>query len=208
MRPNHPNVRRSVMSYGSALAAVLIPAVLLVPLFVLSPAVCAQSATDAAGAGATAAHDALTVSAASADVVSATTAPIAVAASADPANAPATLKADPLTADIGPNPGQPQTEAQNHNDDSWNGSAPLAADPGQAGDHGDDGVLAGVGMLDDQTLARQRGGAVGMVMVAATPQLMRGGSVTLWDEIAPPTPIPIPVDSQAAQGNTASYFRR
>src|SRR5580692_372076 len=37
--------------------------------------------------------------------------------------------------------------------------------------------------LDDQMLSRQRGGALGMVMVAATPQLMRGnGSVTLWDE--------------------------
>ncbi|RDK01207.1 hypothetical protein [Paraburkholderia lacunae] len=67
--------------------------------------------------------------------------------------------------------------------------------------------------LDDQVLSRQRGGAVGMVMVATTPQLMRGDSsghsVTLWDEIAPPTPLPIPVDAaRAAQGNVASYQRK
>lgn len=74
---------------------------------------------------------------------------------------------------------------------------------------GDDGVFAGIGSLDDQTLARQRGGAVGMVMVAATPQLMRGNNVTLWDEIAPPAPLPIPVDAtQNAQGNLASYTRK
>jgi len=67
------------------------------------------------------------------------------------------------------------------------------------------------GPLDDQTLSRQRGGAagVGMVMVAATPALMHGNGVTLWDEIAPPAPLPVPVDaSQAAQGNIASYTRR
>ncbi|MEA3129016.1 MAG: hypothetical protein QOF46_811 [Paraburkholderia sp.] len=67
--------------------------------------------------------------------------------------------------------------------------------------------------LDDQMLSRQRGGAVGMLMVAATPQLMRGngggGSVTLWDEIAPPSPMPIPVDAaRAAQGNVANYQRK
>ena len=67
--------------------------------------------------------------------------------------------------------------------------------------------------LDDQMLSRQRGGAVGMVMVAATPQLMRGNSggssVTLWDEIAPPSPLPIPIDAaRAAQGNVASYQRK
>lgn len=63
--------------------------------------------------------------------------------------------------------------------------------------------------LDDQVLSRQRGGAVGMVMVAATPQLMRGNgggsnTVTLWDEVAPPAPLPIPIDAtRAAQGNAA-----
>jgi hypothetical protein len=63
-------------------------------------------------------------------------------------------------------------------------------------------------VLDDQMLSRQRGGAVGMVMVAATPQ-MRGGSVTLWDEIAPPTPMPVPVDAaRAAQSNVTSYTRQ
>ncbi|SEA22974.1 hypothetical protein [Paraburkholderia sartisoli] len=63
-------------------------------------------------------------------------------------------------------------------------------------------------VLDDQMLSRQRGGAAGMVMVAATPQ-MRGGSVTLWDEIAPPTPMPVPVDAaRAAQSNVTSYTRQ
>lgn len=63
--------------------------------------------------------------------------------------------------------------------------------------------------LDDQVLARQRGGAAGMVMVAATPQLMRGAAVTLWDEIAPPTPLPIPIDAaRTAQGNVANYQRK
>ncbi|MBP0591732.1 hypothetical protein J8I87_18755 [Paraburkholderia sp. LEh10] len=64
--------------------------------------------------------------------------------------------------------------------------------------------------LHDQVLSRQRGGAAGMVMmVAATPQLMRGASVTLWDEIAPPSPLPVPIDAaRAAQGNVANYQRK
>lgn len=64
-------------------------------------------------------------------------------------------------------------------------------------------------VLDDQVLSRQRGGAVGMVMVAAAPQL-RGNGVTLWDEIAPPTPLPVPVDAARAQqgSNVASYLRK
>jgi hypothetical protein len=63
--------------------------------------------------------------------------------------------------------------------------------------------------LDDQVLARQRGGASGLTMVAATPDMMRGASVTLWDEIAPPAPLPVPVDAaRAAQSNVASYLRK
>jgi hypothetical protein len=66
--------------------------------------------------------------------------------------------------------------------------------------------------LDDQVLSRQRGGAVGMLMVAATPQLMHGNSgssVTLWDEIAPPSPLPIPVAAQGnVEGNVANYQRK
>jgi hypothetical protein len=65
--------------------------------------------------------------------------------------------------------------------------------------------------LDDQALSQQRGGFGGMVMVAATPQLMRGNggnSVTLWDEIAPPSPLPVPVDvARQAQGNLTTYQR-
>lgn len=98
-------------------------------------------------------------------------------------------------------PGKPQTGGAPAD------SGPLAAD---ATPSADDSIIAGAHALDDQTLSRQRGGAIGMLMVAATPQLMRGGnSVTLWDEIAPPAPLPIPVDSsQAAQGNIASYTRK
>jgi hypothetical protein len=86
-------------------------------------------------------------------------------------------------------------------------STPLAAEPALPDN---DGAMASDDALDDQTLSHQRGGAVGMLMVAATPQLMRGGNaVTLWDEIAPPAPLPIPVDSsQAAQGNIANYTRK
>ncbi|WP_230459344.1 hypothetical protein [Burkholderia ubonensis] len=63
--------------------------------------------------------------------------------------------------------------------------------------------------LDEDTLGRQRGRAPGAVTVSA-PQLVSGGtSVTLWDEIAPPAPMPIPVDAQRAmQGNNASYTRK
>jgi hypothetical protein len=51
------------------------------------------------------------------------------------------------------------------------------------------------------------------LMVAATPQPMRGSSnggngVTLWDEIAPPAPLPIPIDvARSAQGNVTTYQR-
>jgi hypothetical protein len=60
---------------------------------------------------------------------------------------------------------------------------------------------------DDQMLSRQHGDEVGMLMVAATPELMQNGSnqVTLWDEIAPPSPLPVPLDAaRAAQGNVAT----
>ncbi|MBN3757531.1 hypothetical protein G3N95_31720 [Paraburkholderia sp. Tr-20389] len=72
-----------------------------------------------------------------------------------------------------------------------------------------DGAATNDIALDDQMLSRQRGGAAGMVMVAATPQLMHGSSVTLWDEIAPPSPLPVPIDAaRAAQGNVANYQRK
>jgi hypothetical protein len=84
------------------------------------------------------------------------------------------------------------------------GEAPAAA--AFRGQHGADARP-----LDDQTLSHQRGGAVGMVMVAVAPQFTRNNGVTLWDEIAPPAaPLPIPIDAsqQAAQGNIASYTRK
>lgn len=64
--------------------------------------------------------------------------------------------------------------------------------------------------LDDQVLASQRGTGVGLITVAASAQTLAGGSsVTLWDEIAPPAPVPVPVDtSHVAQSNSVSYFRK
>ena len=64
--------------------------------------------------------------------------------------------------------------------------------------------------LNDDVLARQRGGRAGMITVAVTRQVMGGGNaVTLWDEIAPPRPRPVPVDSgHATQGNAATYTRK
>ena len=62
--------------------------------------------------------------------------------------------------------------------------------------------------LDDQALARQRSDAVGMVRVAAASQLLHGGGerVTLRDEIAPPSPLPVPVDAaRATQSNVAAH---
>ncbi|WP_246024721.1 hypothetical protein [Paraburkholderia dinghuensis] len=125
---------------------------------------------------------------------------------------PATMNADviPATRDaiVAPAIVPATLEARSGQTDSADAdNGPVAADPTPPGD---DSVLVGARALDDQTLSRQRGGAVGMLMVAATPQLMHGGnSVTLWDEIAPPAPLPIPVDSsQAAQGNIASYTRK
>ncbi|TAM53312.1 MAG: hypothetical protein EPN57_10315 [Paraburkholderia sp.] len=64
--------------------------------------------------------------------------------------------------------------------------------------------------LDDRVLANQRGTGLGLMTVAASAQTLRGGpSVTLWDEIAPPAPVPVPVDtSHVAQSNAVSYFRK
>ena len=169
----------NVRRSGSSPCSMLAAVLIPAALLALAPSVHAQTATDAASAGVVASNPGV-VPATSAAMVSAT---LDVSAAPD--------------ADNG-------TPRKNLSTDVGNGV--LAADPGLAGD---DPVLAGVGAIDDQTLARQRGGAVGMVMVAATPQLMRGNNVTLWDEIAPPAPMPIPVDAgQAAQGNIASYTRK
>jgi hypothetical protein len=67
-----------------------------------------------------------------------------------------------------------------------------------------------VASLDDRVLGNQHGRAVGMLMVAAVPDSFRGNSVTLWDEIAPPTQTPQPVDAaRAAQsGNIVNYTRK
>jgi hypothetical protein len=184
MRLITQQVRRSVIGYGSVCAAVLVPAVLLA----LSPAARAQSTDDAPTAQAAVAS----IASVAPDVVPAT---------------PAALV--PATLDVSAPAQSASTDATSDDDAGTTAAnARPAADPVA---FGGDGSLAGIGTLDDQTLSHQRGGAVGMVMVAATPQLMRGNNnnVTLWDEIAPPAPLPIPVDAtQNTQGNVASYTRK
>ena len=178
MRLNIQQVRRSVIGYGSACAAMLVPAALLV----LSPAARAEALDDAPAAP----NTVVSVANAAPDVVPATPAALV----------PAALVVSAPASDTGT--------------DSASATAASAQAPADPVASGNDGVFAGIGSLDDQTLSRQRGGAVGMVMVAATPQLMRSNNnVTLWDEIAPPAPLPIPVDAtQNAQGNIASYTRK
>jgi hypothetical protein len=70
--------------------------------------------------------------------------------------------------------------------------------------------IAGATALDDRVLARQRGTGPGLMTVAASTQALSGAhSVTLWDEIAPPAPVPVPADSaHSAQSNAVSYFRQ
>jgi hypothetical protein len=66
-----------------------------------------------------------------------------------------------------------------------------------------------VAALDDRVLDHQRGRAVGMIMVAATPNAFRANSVTLWDEIGPPVQTPQPSDAARAQtGNIVTYNRK
>ncbi|MEM5326800.1 hypothetical protein VSR34_09360 [Paraburkholderia sp. JHI2823] len=201
MRLITQQVRRSVIGLRSACAAMLLPAA----LFVVSPAALAQSIDEAPAAQF--ARDSAPLALAS---VSRTAPDVVPATSA--ALVPATLETNAQTntpTNVPTAASTPDTDTTNAAEDNAAPTASLhaAADPVASGD---DVSFAGAGPLDDQTLARQRGGAVGMVMVAATPQLMRGNnSVTLWDEIAPPAPLPIPVDAtQNAQGNVASYTRK
>ena len=209
MRLITQQVRRSVIGFRSACAAMLLPAA----LFVVSPAALAQSIDEAPAAQF--ARDSAPLALASVsrtapDVVPATSAalvPATLEANAQ-TNAPMNVQTNVPT-NVPTAASTPDPDTPNAADDNAAPTASLhaAADPVASGD---DVSFAGAGALDDQTLARQRGGAVGMVMVAATPQLMRGNnSVTLWDEIAPPAPLPIPVDAtQNAQGNVASYTRK
>ncbi|HTH76458.1 MAG TPA: hypothetical protein VL635_18850 [Trinickia sp.] len=74
----------------------------------------------------------------------------------------------------------------------------------------EDALAPGAAALDDYVLARQRGTGPGLMAVAVSGPMLHGShSVTLWDEIAPPSPVPVPADaSQVAQGNAVSYFRK
>jgi hypothetical protein len=132
---------------------------------------------------------------------------------------PALASAQALSGDAAPTVSAAQQGADPAPDETPNvaADAPAAADIARAADTSNaqflgvpaDGAAMNDVALDDQVLSRQRGGAAGMVMVAATPQLMHGSAVTLWDEIAPPSPLPIPIDAaRAAQGNVANYQRK
>jgi hypothetical protein len=129
------------------------------------------------------------VTASSPDTGSATLASTAPAA----ATAPATAVSDPAT--------------------TANTAAPASDLAGDALSIPADAAAVNDLALDDQALSQQRGGFSGMLMVSATPQLVRSGGnggngVTLWDEIAPPSPLPIPVDvARSAQGNVTTYQR-
>ena len=62
--------------------------------------------------------------------------------------------------------------------------------------------------LDDQTLAQQRGTYLSSLITVGMPAIAHN-QVTLWDEIAPSAPHPIPMPSDAAaQQNVTSYFRK
>jgi hypothetical protein len=96
--------------------------------------------------------------------------------------------------------------------DAANATAPVSDLAGNVLSIPADALAAADPVLDDQALSQQRGGFGGLFMVAATPQLMRtsnrGNGVTLWDEIAPPSQLPIPVDvARSAQGNLTTYQR-
>lgn len=98
---------------------------------------------------------------------------------------------------------QPQQQALQHE--------PTSAQPEDASLIANDQTSATVSMaLDDRVLANQRGTGLGLMTIAASAQTVRGrSSVTLWDEIAPPAPVPVPVDtSHVAQSNAVSYFRK
>lgn len=88
-------------------------------------------------------------------------------------------------------------------------SADLAANDDASRAEDDSAPVNGLA-LDDKVLSRQRGSGLGMMTVAATPQMMQGASsVTLWDEVAPPAPMPVPVDAaRAAQSNVVTYTRK
>jgi len=75
---------------------------------------------------------------------------------------------------------------------------------------GDEARLFGAAPIDDGALAHQRGTGPGLMTVGAPMLALHGApSVTLWDEIAPPAPVPVPADSaHVAQSNTVSYFRQ
>lgn len=56
------------------------------------------------------------------------------------------------------------------------------------------------GAADESPLSHARGGAGGAAKIAGASGLVRASTtVTLWDEIAPPAPLPVPVETTQAQ---------
>ncbi|MGF6900584.1 hypothetical protein [Paraburkholderia sp. GAS348] len=137
-----------------------------------------------------------------ADAGSATLSNTTLAAVASP-NTPAMPATDTTNAAAVNNPSTSTDTNAASRSELTDNALSIPADPASVNDF----------VLDDQALSRQRGGFSGMLMVAATPQLMRGfnnggNGVTLWDEIAPPSQLPVPVDvARSAQGNVTSYQR-
>lgn len=94
--------------------------------------------------------------------------------------------------------------------DGTDGSGGPTQTASQAASVDAEAPMAGATALDDHVLARQRGTGPGLMTVAASTQALSSAhSVTLWDEIAPPAPVPVPADSaHSAQSNAVSYFRQ
>ncbi|AYX28957.1 lipoprotein [Burkholderia pseudomallei] len=63
--------------------------------------------------------------------------------------------------------------------------------------------------VDDGAFARQRDHAPMPVPVATPRPLVDGTAVTLWDEIGPPAPMPVPTDARhTVRGDGANYTRQ
>ncbi|AGK46746.1 hypothetical protein BTI_1150 [Burkholderia thailandensis MSMB121] len=63
--------------------------------------------------------------------------------------------------------------------------------------------------VDAGASARQRDRAPAPAPVATPPPLVDGGAtVTLWDEIGPPAPLPMPSNARMIHGDGVSYTRQ
>lgn len=85
---------------------------------------------------------------------------------------------------------------------------PVSITPLTAGRHGiaNDGAFLNPILTENRTASPTRAASSGMAMKTSSSTSAGGDpQVTLWDEIAPPAPRPVPVDNaRAAQGHLAS----